>query len=211
MDITAIIRLDRDRLVSGIVCKAPENARELRHKSCPARMIRRYAPSGQRSLQHAESITSRRKMRNKRILRQFSETIVAGWFSRYHPKPQDFQQDRVEQEKRSRDWTPSGVKRPGKTHVPGGPNRPRLHRMGSKPATTGVKIACPVAAVAVRGAAAVGFSGCRFRIVEVNSTSTNYRAAYPARTNSLKNPCPQGSVGLASGYSNSITRRRARR
>ena len=139
MEIAAIFRGDHGRLVSGIACQTPENARQFRHKSCLAQRKRR--PGFLRPAIVAWTC-------NNRLATQDSAqtditSILCGDRCRVSlPKaceiPWDFQQKNRDKKKIA-DWDPFPGKMPAKTQVSDSQNGPILRETGGKTAANGAK------------------------------------------------------------------------
>jgi hypothetical protein len=183
MDVAAVFRGDRFRLVSGIVAGDSEIAREFRRKSCSAWRKRRADSLGRRSLHGHATIGSPRKIRNKRTLRRFSEAIVAGWFCRNRRNPLEFPAKGAGPEKKSGIRTSSGAKSPAKCSFPMSRTASDALKRGQNGAKRNQRLGV-VAAVAVRR-----------RVLRLSfqkqskgpQLSTNSQAAHPGR-NSIHHP-----------------------
>jgi hypothetical protein len=93
--------------------------------------------------------------------------------------PWEFQQ-KAPDKKKIADWTPSEVKKPGKTHFLGVNNGPKCIHLGSKRRQTGAKDRVwRLPRPGSRRGWAEQFSGVVAGWAEANSTSTNFGDADP--------------------------------
>ena len=137
MDIAAISQGDHGR----VVCANAENVRGFRSKACPARIMRRFDPTGQRSFPHMESIGSRHNMVGQWGLRRVSDAIVSGSYSGGNCKSPGIRGKRRRTRKKCAGGTPFRGGNPGKTQLHRRQSVAKTGSNGPKAATMEISLA----------------------------------------------------------------------